>query len=186
MGVKRSCGESDVGQSRKRVRRDGTERCTAYYTDIQGRRRSAGTHATKALADRAWDRAERELDLGQIGDPKRGKQTLRDYVETEWFVHHVIEETTRENYRYLLNRYILPELGGMRMRAILPGHLREWIGRLQDVHQARPPTIQKCKVIVDAILTPARGSRPRRWPGRRSGSSPRPSSTRSTPPCRTR
>jgi integrase len=148
-------GGGIVGQSRRRVGRDGVERYTAYYTDIQGRRRSAGTFSTKGLADRAWARAERDLDLGHIGDPKRGKQTLRHYVENEWFRHHVMEETTRENYRYLLNRYILPELGGLRMRTILPGHLREWIGRLGDVHRARPPTIRQCKVIVDAILTAA-------------------------------
>ena len=41
------------------------------------------------------------------------------------------------------------------MRTILPGHLREWIGRLGDVHRARPPTIRQRKVIVDAILTAA-------------------------------
>ena len=144
-----------MGQSRRRAGQDGEERWTAYYTDIQGRRRSAGTFASKAASDRAWARAERDLDLGQIGDPKRGKQTLRHYVENEWFVQHVLEDSTRESYRYLLDRYILPELGGMRMRTILPGHLREWVIRLQDVHGARPPTIQKCKVILDAILTTA-------------------------------
>jgi hypothetical protein len=37
------------------------------------------------------------------------------YVEEEWFPNHVIELTTRENYRYILNKYVLPELGGMRM-----------------------------------------------------------------------
>ncbi len=148
-----------MGQSRKRTGQDGTERFTAYYLDIQGRRRSAGTFATQAQADRAWARAERDLDLGYVGDPRRGKQTLLHYVDREWFPHHVMEETTRENYRYLLNRYILPELGGLRIRTILPGHLREWIGRLQDIHRARPPTIRQCKVIVDAILTTALNDR---------------------------
>jgi hypothetical protein len=33
------------------------------------------------------------------------------YVENEWFPNHVIEATTRENYRYILDRYLLPELG---------------------------------------------------------------------------
>lgn len=114
-----------MGQSRKRVGRDGDERWTAYYTDVQGRRRSAGTFASKAIADREWAKAERDLDLGHIGDLKRGKQTLRHYVENEWFPQHVLEESTRQNYRYLLDRYVLPELGGLRMRTILPGHLRE-------------------------------------------------------------
>jgi hypothetical protein len=111
------------------------------------------------VADREWARAERDLDLGHVGDPKKGKQTFRHYVQTEWFPRHVIEETTRESYRYLLDRYILPELGGLRMRTILPGHLREWVLRLQDVYGARPPTIRQCKVIVDAILTTALNER---------------------------
>ncbi|MGZ3386721.1 MAG: tyrosine-type recombinase/integrase, partial [Isosphaeraceae bacterium] len=38
--------------------------------------------------------------------------------------HHPIEATTRETYTYLLNRYILLEFGNMRMREILPAHVR--------------------------------------------------------------
>jgi hypothetical protein len=87
-----------------------------------------------------------------MGDPKRGRQTLRHYVEAEWFPNHVIETKTRENYTYLLERYILPELGSMRMVDILPGHVREWIGTLQADHGARPPTIREAKVVLDAIL----------------------------------
>jgi integrase len=92
---------------------------------------------------------------GRVADPRRGRQTLRRYVVDEWFPNHVIEATTREHYTYLLDRYVLPELGRMRMAEILPGHVREWITRLQTVHGARPPTIRKCKVILDAILTTA-------------------------------
>jgi integrase len=138
-----------------RVIRSGKVRHTAVYCDVTGRRRSAGTFSTGKLAAKAWQKAEADLTLGRIGDPQRGRQTLRRYVEEEWFPNHVIEATTRESYTYLLNRYILPDLGGMRMVEILPGHTREWITRLQSVHGARPPTIRKCKVILDAILTTA-------------------------------
>lgn len=133
----------------------GRVRYTAVYGDIRGRRRSAGTFATAKLAAKAWQKAEADLASGRIGDPRRGQQTLRRYVEQEWFPNHLIEATTREGYTYLLNRYILPELGEIRMVEILPGQVREWITRLQDVHGARPPTIRKCKVVLDAILTTA-------------------------------
>src|SRR6266511_2020230 len=125
------------------------------YRDIKGRLRSAGTFSSERLAAKAWQRAESDLAAGRIGDPKRGQQTLRRYVEDEWFPHHVIEATTRENYTYLLNRYVLPELGSMRMVEILPGHVREWVTQLQTTYGARPPTIHKCKVILDSILTTA-------------------------------
>jgi hypothetical protein len=42
-----------MGQSRKRIGTDGQPRYTAYYDDLAGRRRSAGTFASKKQADRA-------------------------------------------------------------------------------------------------------------------------------------
>jgi integrase len=130
-------------------------RYTAMYRDIKRRLRSAGTFSSERLAAKAWQRAEADLAAGKIGDPKRGRQTLRRYVEDQWFPHHIIEATTRENYAYLLDRYILPELGAMPMVEILPGHIREWITTLQTTYQARPATIRKCKVILDSIFTTA-------------------------------
>lgn len=91
--------------------RDGKVRFRANYRDRRGRQRSAGTFTSERRAERAWQRAERDQEAGRIGDPNRGRQLLRVYVEQEWFPNHVIEATTRENYQYALNRYILPELG---------------------------------------------------------------------------
>lgn len=147
--------EERVGHSRKRRGADGIMRYTAYYTDIRGRRRSAGTFGSKDAADREWIKAEARLDAGKVGDPKRGRQSLRHYVEKDWFPHHILEAKTRENYTYLLERYILPELGQIRMVELLPSHVREWVARIQDVHGARPPTIRAAKVVLDAILTTA-------------------------------
>ncbi len=138
-----------------RVGRDGKARYTATYRDVRGAERSAGTFRTEREAVRAWHRAEDGLSLGRVGDPKRGRQTLSTYVETEWFPNHLIEATTRENYRYLLNRYVLPGLGHVRMVELLPAHVREWIGELQTTYGARPPTVREAKVVLDAILTTA-------------------------------
>jgi site-specific recombinase XerD len=145
-----------MGQTRERVGKNGKSRYTAYYDDIRGVRRSAGTFASSREADRAWQRAEARLDAGKIGDPKRGKQTLAHYIQEEWLPHHVIEASTRESYTYVLNRYIRPsKLGTMRMVEILPGHVREWIVDLIQTHKANPPTIRKCKVVLGVILTTA-------------------------------
>ncbi len=46
----------------------------------------------------------------------------------------------------------------MRIVEILPSHVREWIVKLQG-WGANPPTIGKCKVIVDAIFTTALNDR---------------------------
>jgi hypothetical protein len=89
-------------------------------------------------------------------DPRRGRQTLATYVKDEWFPNHVIEMTTRENYRNGLRLYIVPELGTLRLDEIEPNDVREWITTLQGpTYRATPDTIQKCKYIVDAVLTTA-------------------------------
>ena len=96
-----------MGQSRKRVGANGACRYTAYYDDARGRRRSAGTFATRKDADRAWQRAEALQAAGRPGD-RRARICFRDYVTLQWFPNHVLEPTTRESYRYNLDRHILP------------------------------------------------------------------------------
>lgn len=138
-----------------RVSGNGRRRHTAVYEDLFGRRRSAGTFSTERLAAKAWQRAEADLAAGRTGNPQRGRQSLRRYVEDEWFPNHVIEASTREGYTYLLNRYLLPELGGMRMIEIQAADVRQWVTRLASIHGARPPTVRRCKQILDAILATA-------------------------------
>ncbi|MFZ0158597.1 MAG: site-specific integrase [Kineosporiaceae bacterium] len=144
-----------MGWVTERAGADGKVRFMARYRDRRGRKRTAGTFTTERQAQRAWQRAERDQELGRIGDPNRGKQTLRAYVEQQWFPNHRIEKTTRENYRYALDKYILPELGDFQIGDILPNDVREWIQRLHETLGVNPPTIAKCKLILDAIFTTA-------------------------------
>ena len=75
----------------ERPGRDGRVQFTAVYRDLRGRQRSAGTFTSRRAANRAWQKAETGVLMGHVGDPKHGRQTLRHYVETEWFPNHVIE-----------------------------------------------------------------------------------------------
>lgn len=93
-----------MGFARKRVGKDGKVRYTAAYRDLRGSIRSAGTFTSECAANQAWQKAEVELRQGRIGDPARGRQTLRKYVEARWLPNHVIEPTTREKYAYYLGR----------------------------------------------------------------------------------
>jgi hypothetical protein len=47
-----------MGFSRKRTGRDGKPRYTAYYLDIRGQERSAGTFSNRKDANDAWKKAE--------------------------------------------------------------------------------------------------------------------------------
>ena len=143
-----------MGYSRARAGRDGKPRYTAYYWDIRGRERSAGTFSSKKDADKAWQREEAKVAQGRSGDPRRGRQTFDRYVSQEWLPNHVMELRTRESYVYYLDRRILPEFGPMRMVEILPAHVREWVKKLA-AEGARPPTIKYCMVILSAIFTTA-------------------------------
>jgi integrase len=144
-----------MGFARKRVGKDGKLRYTATYVDVRGSIRSAGTFASERAANKAWQNAEAELRQGRIGDPARGRQTFRRYVQEQWLPNHVLEPTTREKYTYYLGAHILPVLGPMRMADIFPEHIREWITRMQREGKSAW-TIQYCKSsILSSIFTTA-------------------------------
>src|SRR4051794_14891285 len=144
-----------MGYVIERTSASGTARYTAMYRDIRGSLKSAGTFAADHQAARAWQRAEDDVAAGRIGDPRRGKQTLRHYIESEWLPRHVIEASTRQSYAYLLDRYILPDPGDMKLAPLPPGAVRRFVLRLQKVPQDNPPTIRCCKVIPDAVFPTA-------------------------------
>ncbi len=104
-----------MGFARRRVDTDGRVRWAAIYRDLRGRIRSAGTFTTEKAADRAWQRAEFRMAEGRIGDPRRGRQTFRRYVEQEWLPNHEMEPSTRQGYAYSINKHITPYFGKMRM-----------------------------------------------------------------------
>ncbi len=143
-----------MGQARKRIGGDGKARYTAYYDDVTGRRRSAGTYASRRDADRAWQRAEADTAKGRHTDSGRSRQLFARYVEQEWFPNHQIELTTRQNYRYVLDKHILPVFGGYRMIAILPADIRAWIASLKDAG-VKPATVKHCLAVLSAIFTTA-------------------------------
>ncbi len=143
-----------MGWSHERKNKDGVSRFRACYRDGRGRVRSAGTFATEKQADKAWQAAETHVAEGRQRDPRRGRQSFRRYVQDEWLPNHVIELSTRQNYIYNLERYLLPEFGAMPMAEIMPADIRSWVARL-SADGASPETIRYCKMVLSAIFTTA-------------------------------
>src|SRR6266851_3862162 len=143
-----------MGFTRPRTGRGGETRYQALYDDVKGHRRSAGTFGTRKAADRAWQRAEARMAEGRMGNPSRGRQRFRTYVEEEWLANHQMEARTRENYGYYLGRHILPWFGAMRMVEVMPADVRAWITHLQN-ESVSPHVIRYCKTILGAIFTTA-------------------------------
>jgi integrase len=143
-----------LGFARKRTGRDGRPRYVALYRDLKGQQRSAGTFTSKQDANRAWQDAEAEQRRGRVGDPSRGRQTFRQYVEKQWLPNHQIEASTREAYTYSIHKHLMPDFGKMRMVDILPEHVRAWVKRMQ-ASGVTPATTRSNKIILSAIFTTA-------------------------------
>jgi len=143
-----------VGYCRKRTSRDGKARYTAYYWDLKGRERSAGTFGSKRDAEKAWQRAEARLAEGRIGDPARGRMTFQRYVEEIWLPSHEVELSTRQGYTYSIYKHIMPEFGPRRMVEILPEHVRTWVAGLKD-EGVTAKTISNNKAMLSAIFSTA-------------------------------
>jgi integrase len=143
-----------MGYSRVRTGRAGKPRYTAYYWDVRGRERSAGTFASRKAADRAWQHEEAKVAEGRAGDPLRGRQTFGRYVTEEWLPNHQMEARTRENYTYYLECRLLPWFGGMRMVEVMPADVREWIAQLKQ-EGVSPHVIRYCMTVLSAVFTTA-------------------------------
>lgn len=144
-----------MGFSRKRTGRDGKARYTACYLDIRGQERSAGTFSSKKDASDAWKDAEARVRAGRQGDPGRGRQTFQAYVQDKWLPHHLLEPGVRSNYADQISKHLIPFFGPMKMRDILPEHVRQWVTYMQ-ARDASARTIQYCKgSILNAIFTTA-------------------------------
>jgi integrase len=144
-----------MGYSRKRTGRDGKSRYTAYYLDIRGQDRSAGTFSNKKDANDAWKKAEASVSAGKQGDPGRGKQTFQAYALEKWLPHHLLEPGVRSNYAGQITKHLIPFFGPMKMRDIMPEHVRQWVTHMQ-AKGASARTIQYAKgSILNAIFTTA-------------------------------
>lgn len=89
-----------MGFSRKRTGRDGGLGYTAYYRDIRGEERSAGTFARKKEADDAWKAAEAAVSAGKRGDPSRGlvqAVTVREVLAASFDAFEAIRITARDH-----------------------------------------------------------------------------------------
>jgi Phage integrase, N-terminal SAM-like domain len=140
---------------RNRPNRNGEPRYTAYYWDAKGDERSAGTFATKGEAKAASREAEVDAARGRGSNRARGRMKFQRYVEDSWLPNHVMEHTTRESHTCAIYKHILPEFGNMRLIDIHPGHVREWITKLQDTTNLKSKSIKIYKAILSAIFTTA-------------------------------
>jgi site-specific recombinase XerD len=147
-------GRFPLGQSNKRIGKDGKPRYTAVYEDARGVRRSAGTFSIKADSDDAWQDAEAKVREGRGPVLVRGQQKFEPYVRETWFPNHRLELRAVENYTYYLEKHIIPWFRAMAMAEIFPSTVREFVTKLQN-DEVTPSSIGYCLTILRAIFTTA-------------------------------
>ena len=75
--------------------------------------------ATKAEAISARDKARTDARTGIFVSPT--KITVQDHFEAWWTIKsQKVKPTTADNYRQILDRYILPNLGSMALKDLTP------------------------------------------------------------------
>jgi integrase len=96
-------------------------RVTDPYSGVS-RPRWVGGFASEEAAKSARDEARRRGRRGEYVD--RNSITVAEYL-SHWLAAHSLEikPKTLAGYRWLVNRYVVPRLGSMRMQTVRPSHL---------------------------------------------------------------
>lgn len=135
-----------------RTTKDGKRRYTAYYRDNDGEDRCAGTHATKAAAERAARAALRPVDLGGAAiDPNR--ELLRIALP-RWNDARQLRsaESRRRSGFYVAD--IVRFMGTDRVCDIRPGRVRELMAALTKRGQA-PRTVNGARSLLHKFYAEA-------------------------------
>ncbi|GAC1385875.1 MAG: site-specific integrase [Marmoricola sp.] len=104
------------------IKRGNTYSYTIRVTDpVTGvsRPRWVGGFKSESAAKKARDEARVAAERGKYID--RNDITVTDYLRT-WLANHALEikPKTQEDYRAIIERYLVPRLGHMRMQAVRP------------------------------------------------------------------
>jgi integrase len=86
---------------------------------------------TKKDAQRYATAVQRRMDLGEFVEPTR--KTVRDYLDV-WLASAAgrVRERTKYEYERLLERYVRPELGDMRLIDVTPLHVQMMYSRMLE------------------------------------------------------
>lgn len=151
------------------IRERGPKRFQARYTaGPEGARkiytaRSPGgspTFQTRRDAEAALAAVRTAIEKGTwvdpdlVPEPAMLPQTLRTYAD-EWLATRDLAVRSREHYRYLLDKHILPTFGDLPMEAISPAAVRTWHAR----PSAKPTVRSHGYGLLRSILATAAGDR---------------------------
>lgn len=135
--------------------------CGSALADGQQRRQEwKSGFRTKQEAQRALNEVLTRLAQGTYVEPSR--RTLAGYMTDEWLpaVAARVRPTTQENYRILVQHYVLPTLGATRLQDLSPAALNGLYGSLlasggRDGAGLAPKTVRNVHVLIHGALSDA-------------------------------
>ena len=139
---------SHFGSVRKRA--SGRWQATFWHAG----RLHSGPHTFKTRADASAYLSAVETDIrrGAWIDRRRGDVLFADYAE-QWLAERVdLRPRSRETYRGLLDRYLIPGFGATPIGAIAPSVVRSWHAAIATRHES---TAAKAYRLLSTICSTA-------------------------------
>jgi hypothetical protein len=137
-----------------RLRKLPSGRWQARYSTPDGREHAApDTFSTKTAAERWLAAVETDLARGQWIDPCSRQLLLRTYAESWLAARPDLKIRTRELYQWLLNKYVLPQLGDLPLDKITPTVVRGWHATL--LRHGSPTPARQAYALLRGILNTA-------------------------------
>jgi integrase len=136
--------------ARQRTFKSGV-RWTGVYVDPDGRKRAAGSFATKREALRAAHRQEQSVLRGQWHDGTLGAVSFQEFVESDWLPSKHIEATTRAAYMSNFDKHFFPFFGRRPIAKIHPSLVQDWVTQAA-AGGLSPRSIRKYHTMLHSIF----------------------------------
>jgi Phage integrase, N-terminal SAM-like domain len=137
------------------IRRLASGRYQIRYPGPDGRMRTGPeTYARSGDAKRALTLIEADIMAGEWADPNRGKVRLGDYA-ARWIAQRPgLRPRTMDLYSWVLDRYIVPQLGAVPLGKLSTPMIREWRASLL-ADGVSVSMVAKSYRLLRAVLTTA-------------------------------
>lgn len=138
-----------------RVRKLPSGRYQARYRGPDGQDHPAPiTFTGKRDAERYLSLVEADIAKGRWIAPAAGRTTLKDWAE-QWFsaACRTLKPKTRNTYRSLLDRLVLPHLGEVKLADLKPMAVSKWVSTLTDTKSASQ--VRQAYRIFSQMMTSA-------------------------------
>ncbi|MGH8988904.1 MAG: site-specific integrase [Acidimicrobiales bacterium] len=145
---------TDAGREAARTFAD-TLRDTSTFYDVRyrvGTREASKTFTHRKDADAFLVTTVADRLRGVVVDPRRARETVREYADRWLDDRHDLAEKTAELYRWLLDRHVLPRFGTASIGAVSPSSVRAWHATIAKDH---PTTAAKAYRLLRAIFATA-------------------------------